>query len=417
MTYSFIRIPLLSLLLLCMSTVWAAKNNEYLLTEKTYKALSEAQELMSSDKNRAAETKLKILLGKVKPGSYEMAVVQQTLGYLYSSQENYKKASKLFREALDSNALPEKVSHDLRYNLGQLLLADGQYKKGVALLEKWLKSEESPPNNAHVLMASAYYRIQHYKDTIRHITIAIKRDKSAKEAWYQILLSAHIELKHYKSAIKVLETLITRYPYKKNYWNQLAGLYLQQNKEFSALAVKMLAQRLELGDSKTLMNLIDMYRYLHIPYKAAQMLKEGMAKGVIKTNLENLNDLADSWLAAKEFKKAAEVLKRITELDKSGQADLKYGRVLFDLEQWKLATTVLAKSANSLTNDQAGQALLLLGMAQFHLHNLQQAKASFQKATAFAKQRSQAARWLQHINNQLEEQQLGEQTDAKKTTG
>ncbi len=417
MTHSFIRIPLLSLLLLCMSTVWAAKNNEYLLTEKTYKALSEAQELMSSDKNRTAETKLKALLGKVKSGSYEMAVVQQTLGYLYSSQENYKKASELFREALDSNALPEKVSHDLRYNLGQLLLADGQYKKGIALLEKWLKVEKSPPNNAHVLMASAYYRIKQYKDTVRHISIAIKRDKSAKEAWYQVLLSAHIELKQYKSAIKVLETLITRYPYKKNYWNQLAGLYLQQNKEFTALSVKMLAQRLELGDSKTLMNLIDMYRYLHIPYKSAQMLTSGMAEGVIKTNLENLNDLADSWLAAKEFKKAAEVLKRITELDKSGQADLKYGRVLFDLEQWKPAVTVLAKSANSLTDNQAGQALLLLGMAQFHLHNLQQAKIVFKKATKFSKQRSQAVRWIQHIDNQLEEQQVGEQDTSKTTTG
>lgn len=404
MKMSFIKISLISLFLLCSHTVWA-EDSDYLLTEKTYKALSEAQDLMTANKNSAAETKLKSLLGQVKSGSYEMAVVQQTLGYLYSSQERYKQASVLFQKALDSKALPAKVSHDLRYNLGQLLLADQQYKKGIALLEKWLSAEKSPPNNAHVLMASAYYRVKQYKGTIRHITTAIKRDKSAKEAWYQVLLSAHMELKQYKSAIKVLETLIARYPYKKDYWNQLAGLYLQQNKEFSALSVKMLAQRLELGDTRTLMNLIDMYRYLRIPYKSAQMLKTGMNDGVIKTNLKNLNNLADSWLAAKEDKKAVAVLKRITALDHSGRADLKYGRVLFDLERWTPAVEALSKSANKLSGDKAGQAFLLLGMSQFHLNNLPQAKKAFKKATGFAKQRGQAARWIQHINNQLKDKE------------
>ncbi|MBL1319511.1 MAG: tetratricopeptide repeat protein [Methylophaga sp.] len=412
MKISFIKIALLSLFLLSINIVWAA-DSDYLLTEKTYKVLSAAQELMAADKNNAAETKLKTLLGQVKSGSYEMAVVQQTLGYLYSSQEKYKQASILFQKALDSNALPEKVSHDLNYNLGQLLLADGQYKKGIVLLEKWMSAEKSPPTNAHVLMASAYYRVKQYKGTVRHITTAIKRDKSAKEAWYQVLLSAHIELKQYKSAINVLETLITRYPYKKDYWNQLAGLYLQQNKEFSALSVKMLAQRLELGDTKTLRNLIDMYSYLRIPYKSAQMLKTGMNNGVIKTDLKNLNDLADSWLAAREEKKAAAILKRITALDNSGKADLKYGRVLFDLEQWKSASEALSKSTSKLSGDQAGQAFLLLGMTQFHLNNLPQAKKSFNKATAFSKQRSQAARWIQHIDNQLKERQVEEQ---QKTT-
>ena len=407
MKYNVIKIVLLSLFLLGVNTAWAA-DSDYLLTEKTYKALNEAQELMGEDKYSAAESKLKVLLGKVGAGSYDMAVVRQTLGYLYSSQENYKKASVEFQKALDSNALPQKVSHDLNYNLGQLLLADGQYKKGIALLEKWMSVEKSPPTNAHVLMASAYYRVQQYKGAVRHITIAIKRDKSAKEAWYQVLLSAHIELKQYKSAIKVLETLITRYPYKKDYWSQLAGLYLQQNKEFSALSVKMLAQRLELGDTKTLMNLIDMYRYLRIPYKSAQMLKAGMNKGVIKTNLENLNDLADSWIAAQETEKAAAVLKRITTMDTSGRADLRYGRVLFDLEQWKSAQQALSKSANKLGGNKAGQAFLLLGMTQFHLNNLSQAKKAFTQATGFEKQRSQAARWLQHINNQIKEQKIDE---------
>ena len=403
MTLSVLKLPLLIVLLLMASATMAKDDDQYLLTEKTYKALSAAQALMEADKFSAAEVQLKSLLDKIESNAYERAVVQQTLGYLYSSLENYKQASSLFQQALDSNALPEKVSHDLLYNLAQLFLADEQYNKGIVMLEKWLKAETAPPNNAHVLLASAYYRVKNYKKTVEHISIAIKNDKSAKEAWYQMLLAAHLELKQYKSAITVLETLITFYPYQTSYWSQLSALYLQQNKEFTAMAVKMLAQRLDLGDGRTLISLADMYRYLQIPYKSAQLLTQGINDGAIKADLENLSRLADSWLAAKENLKALPVLQKIAELDESGEADLKYSRVLFGLEQWQNAAESLSKSLAKLKGDRVGTALLLLGMTQFQLGQLPQAKTSFTKAVKFEAERNQAGQWLRHVEKLLPE--------------
>lgn len=400
------KLSLIKLLLLLVSvslstTTSAKEENQYLLTERTYKVLSSAQELMETEKYSQAESKLKELLEQVKTGSYEMAVVQQTLGYLYSSQENYAKASKLFQQALDSNALPKKVSHNLKYNLGQLLLADDRYKQGIALLEQWVKAEDSVPNSAHVLLASAYYRVKNYKKTIEHIRVAIKNDTSAKEAWFQVLLSAHLELKQYKSAIKVLESLIPRYPYKKTYWTQLSALYLQQNKEFTGLAVKVLAQRLELGDGKVLVNMADMYRYLHIPYKSALLLDEGLEKGIIEANLDNLTRLAESWIAAKELEKASIILEKAAKIDESGMSDLKYGRVLFSMEMWKEASEPLAKSITKLQGKEVGAALLLSGMAQFHLGRLTDAKKQFGQAISYENERNQAGQWLRHTDAQL----------------
>ena len=393
----------LFVLSLCVAQL-AIGDSQFLLTEKTYKVLESAQELMAAEKYSDAESKLNTLLKQVDSASYEQAIVQQTLGYLFSSQENYKKAQHYFQQALDSNALPEKVSHNLHYNLAQLLLADEQYDEGIVLLEKWLKADASPPDSAYVLLASAYYRVKNYKKTIEHIRVAIKNDGSGevKESWHQILLSAHLELKQYKSAIKVLETLLTSYPYIKSYWGQLSALYLQQNKEFSSLAVKMLAQRLELGDAKTLVNLANMYRYLHIPYKSTQLLTNGIKDGVIEADFENLNHVADSWLAAREEQKAADVLQQVTKLDDSGESDLKYGRVLFGLEQWQQAVDPLSKSLQKLEGDQVGVASLLLGMVQFHLDDFVQAKKQFTSAVAFENQRNQAGQWLRHVEKQIE---------------
>ena len=401
--------PILFIVSLCMTVVVsAADDNQYLLTEKTYKSLESAQILMADENYKEAETKLNALLKQVDSASYEQAIVQQTMGYLFSTQEDYKKASQYFQKALESNALPEKVSHDLTYNLAQLLLADEQYKKGISLLETWLKTDASPPNSAYVLMASANYRVKEYKKTIEYIRIAIKNDDSVNESWHQVALSAHLELKQYKSAIKVLETLLTSYPYKKRYWSQLSALYLQQNKEFSSLAVKMLAQRLELCDAKTLVNLANMYRYLHIPYKSAQLLTKGIEDGVIKADFDNLNKIADSWLSAREYQKAADVLQKITALDDSGESDLKYGRVLFGMEQWQQAVTPLMRAIENLKGGKVGGALLLLGMVQFHLDDLEQAKKQFTKSVKFENERNQAGQWLRHVNRQLESEAKNE---------
>lgn len=392
----------LLLMLVVSSFTFAKEENQYLLTERTYKALVSAQELIAEDKFSEAETKLNALLGRVKAQSYEMAVVQQTLGFLHSSQTQYKKAATFFQSALDSEALPEKVSHNLRYNLAQLLLAEEQYKKGLTMLETWLKVEASPPNSAYVLLASAYYRVKNFKQVIKHISTAIKNDKTAKESWYQLLLSAHLELKQFKSAIKVLETLITLYPYKENYWKQLTALYLQQNKEFTALAVRMLAQRLELGDGKTLIQLANMYRYLNIPYKSAQLLSDAIEKGQIVADLDNLTRLADSWLAAREMEKAVTVLQQAAALDDSGESDLKQGRVLVGIEQWQQAVQPLTQSLQKLSGDKKGAASLLLGMVHFYLDDLAAAKTMFTQAVAFEDERNQAGQWLRHIDKHME---------------
>ena len=402
MMSSRLNIVLLVLLLSFNALAMAKDKSEYLLTEKTYKALIAAQTLMTGEQYAKAEVQLVALLKTTKPGSYDQAVAQQTLGYVYSSNEQYKKARMQFQQALDSGALPEPVGHGLRYNLGQLLIADEQYSKGVKVLEQWLSAEFSPPNNAHVLIASAYYELNNFRQTVHHMNIAVHHQKLPAENWYQLLLAAHMELKQYAAGIKVLEKLIVRYPQKEPYWQQLASLYAQQNKQVSVLAVQVLAQRLALSDRQVLVRLSDLYRYLNIPYKAAQLLDKGMKEGVIVPNQKNLNRLADSWLAARERGKAVTVLKRVAQRDSSGESELKYGRVLFDLGQWQAASIAFDSSLQKLASKKHGIATLMAGVAQFHLGHLKRAQVLLNKATAYQREQQQALYWLNYIDQLIQ---------------
>ena len=164
----------------------------------------------------------------------------------------------------------------------------------------------------------------------------------------------------------------------------------------------MLASRLELGDAKTLLNLADMYRYLHIPYKAAQLLQKGIEDGVVVSDFDNQQRLADGWLAAREPELAAAVLQKMLALDDSGATHLKLGQILVAMEAWDKAVSPLKESADKLGGEQKGLAMLLLGTSYFHLGQLEQAKTEFSKAIAYDAQSRQAGQWLRHIEDKLE---------------
>jgi tetratricopeptide (TPR) repeat protein len=333
----------------------------------------------------------------VKQGSYDQAVVFQNLAYLFVSTDKFSTAIKYFELALNANALPSDVEHSLLFNLGQLQLAEKKYKQGIANVEKWLKNEPNPSSDNYVLLASAYYQIKQYKQVVNYISKAIKKDKKPEESWYQMLLSAHLELKQYNAAIKVLETLITRYPQNKQYWQQLSYLYFEQKKETRAIAVSALVEKLALGDRQTVLNLVDMYRYLHVPFKAANVLKEAMDKGVVDKSFKHLEKLADSWLAAREVENAVDVLTQMTALDESGETDLKLGRVFVGVEQWQRAIEPLANSLEKLDSSERGLPHLLLGTAYFYLNKPEQAEKMFKQALQYKDYRVQAHQWLTHL--------------------
>ncbi|WP_296591449.1 tetratricopeptide repeat protein [Methylophaga sp.] len=373
--------------------------DEYLLSEATYKSLNAAQEKMEQQQYRQAEADLKKLVGETDAGSYERAVVLQTLGYLYSETEEYKLAAEQFEDALALNALPEDVTHNLRYNLAQLLISDGAYQKGIDLLTQWLNKESQANSSAYVLLATAYYQINQFTNAVEAIRTAIQRDNSPKENWYRLQLSAHMEMQQYNQAINVLEILIERFPINKTYWDQLAALYAQQDKRLTSLAVQMLAKRLNLGDKDTVLRLANMYRYLNIPYKSAQLLQKSMDDGVIERNFKNLESLADSWLAARENENATQVLARMQSMDSSGETDLKLARVFISMEQWDEAAGPLQQSLEKLPEAKRGQAWMLSGMVNYHLGNMQQSEQHLNRALAYTEVRNQASQWLRHLQN------------------
>ncbi|BAW79683.1 hypothetical conserved protein [Candidatus Nitrosoglobus terrae] len=379
----------------------AKASDQYLLTPSTYKTLSAVHELLDKQQYVSAIVQLKALQERVKGTSktkiYEQAVVLQNSGYVYASMEDYPKAIQAFEASLNLNSLPAQVIRDVRYSLAQLYMATEQYAKAARLLEVWLKEVETPRAEAHVLAASAYYYLEQYNQTVPHIIAAIDLAKDPQESWYQLHLAARLELKQYNDAAQVLGTLIGLFPEKEQYWQQLATIYMEMSKEQQALAVQALTAHVKQLKDKELIRLADFYRYLDVPYKAAQILDQGLKAHTIEVSAKNWENLANAWLSAREWKKAADAFSESGKLRKDGTMDIRRGQLFIQLQQWDKAGAAFEQALSKGGLDDLAQARLLLGQIRYEQGRFTDAVKALELAKESPNYSKQAAQWLKHL--------------------
>ncbi|MGR6034979.1 MAG: tetratricopeptide repeat protein [Candidatus Nitrosoglobus sp.] len=390
----------------------ATAADQYLLTPSTYKTLSAVHKLLDKQQYALALKQLKTLQERVKGASrskaYEQAVVLQTLGYAYSSMDDYSKAIQAFEASLDLEALPAQVIHDVRYSLAQIYMATEQYAKAAKSLEVWFKGAKAPPAEAHILAASAYYYLKQYTQAIPHIMAAIDLAKEPQESWYQLHLAVRLALKQYHHAAQVLEILISQFPEKEQYWTQLAAVYLEMSKEHQALAVQALTAHMRQLGGKELLRLADFYHYLNIPYKAAQVLQQGLRANTIKVSAKNWEHLANAWLAAREWKKAANAFSEAGRLRHDGKMDLRRGQIFIELQQWEQAGKAFEQALRKGGLDDPGQVRLFLGQVRYEQGRFADAVRALELARKSPNCSKQAMQWLKHLQMVQKQRIAGE---------
>lgn len=373
------------------------ENDEYLLSESTYNTLSKINELLEAEKYSEALNRLQSLKQDVEGDDYEEAVVQQTLGYTYNGLQRYDQAAGAFINAVESDALPNDVSHRLQYFIAQLLAQVGDYKRAIEYLEIWLAEETSPDADNHRLAAGLYYETGNYKQVIKHARAAINKSTQANENLYQLLLASYFETRDYNSAAGLLQDMLQLFPDNKNYWKQLYSTYQLLDQGKKALAVYELAYRRGFLNPDEKEELARLYLHLEAPFRAARFLQEEMDNGEIARNAENLKLLAESYYLAQETDKAIETYGEAANISGDGNLYFRQGQLLTSQQRWEPAQTALRNALKTDTLKHRAQAQLLLGIAAFKLENNQAATEALQQATRDKATREQAEYWLQQI--------------------
>jgi len=376
------------------------------LREKVYKVLSEAQ--AKAEDNHYAEAIA--ILDKLQKtdtlNSYEAAMMWKFYAFIYYSQDDYDQAIKAYDQLLRQEALPEVLETEALYHSGQLYFVKENYKKAIELLNRWFGLVTNPKPQAYILIGQAHYQQGNMDQALQFIQKAVAIEEQAgrtpKENWYLLLRAIYFEKNNYKEVAKVLEKLVRHYP-KKSYWVQLSGIYGEIKQDKKQLSAMEIAYRQGLLDQeKEWLNLAQLFIYQDVPYKAAKVLDEGMKKGIVKEDQDNLKLLSYAWSASQEAKKALPVLQQAADQSKSGDLNIQLGTTYYQLDQWDQAVSAIRSGIKKGDLKKPGNAYLILGLSLFNMDEFDDALYAFKQAAKSEDSKTTANQWINYVQQEIE---------------
>ncbi len=386
------------LLLASIALSMPAFGKEPMVSQAVYKAIQNAEKQLEKSAYTKALQPLKKLLGETESGTYNQAVIWKTMGAVYAAQGSYKAASKALEKSLGGQVLPEDQRLNVEYNLGQVYLALDQYQKALNLLKPWIEQNKKPTANDNLLMAQLYSQLHKYDKALVYGKRLLKMSKNPPENHYQLVIALNFELKKYAEAGRLLEKLVQRFPDNKTYWQQLAASYQYIGDYHKTTAVKDLAYRTKVMNSPDdILQLANLYNYTGSPYLAAQLLRKEMDNGRLPKTIKNLTQLSDTWLHAREYKKAASILSLAAKKNNSGKIYQRLGGLYFEQQEWKNAYQAYKTAVQKRGLKKPGNVWLLYGICAHEVNLDKEAKQAFRKAMNYGYARKSAQQWLNAI--------------------
>jgi tetratricopeptide (TPR) repeat protein len=374
------------------------------VSRATYQRLDQVQKLLADDKYREALEKLSAALKSVEGNAYETALVRSAQASAYIGQGNYAKAASSLERALATGGLPKERANRAEYDLARLYMALERFRKASNLLAAWLKKNPEPPVEAYVLLGQAFVQQERWGEAISPLRKAIRASSAPKESWYQLLLAAYYERKNYKAGKQLLEVMIRRWPSKPDYWRQLAGMHQLTGDYKQALAVLEMAYTRSLLDSESdLRNLSALYLQQDQPERAARVLSKALSEKTLPPKAKYYTLLGDAHYLARDREDATAALRQSAKLSDNAKTWLRLAQIAAVEERWKDVVEAGNRALGAGTVRDAGNVLLLIGIAHAELGENAMATKVLERAAEHAKTREQAEGWLAYLR---EDEQL-----------
>ena len=375
------------------------KSNSEAFTEQVYKRFEKFQEMMADELYVEARAGLNQLLER-RLNSFEVAMVNQYIGWIDANEGKYVDAAKKFKIAIDSDALVNQAHFGMMIRMAQMYMSGEKYQETLDILQEYYDGVLEIEDKTFAFEANVYVQMKKYKEAIPILIKAIGLSEEPQEKWNYLLYTLYKQESKYREAAKVMETLISINPDKKDYWKNLSADYFNLKEDKKSLAVLVLANEGGLfDDEKETVRLWQMYSFLDIPYKAGTVLEKGLRDGVIKPTFKRWEDLGKTWYTAAEMDNALIAYGEASKLASDGKIDFYRALIYFDREEWQKTKTALvsALEKGGLQEHDEGKAWMLLGMAESELNNITGAIAALKKAAKSPKSRKSAYQWIEHL--------------------
>ncbi|MFY0637020.1 tetratricopeptide repeat protein [Maricaulis maris] len=343
-------------------------------------------------------------LGNAAINPYERSIALQMRGRSYYETDQVMPAIRDWEAAIASGGMLPNETTDLRINIGQLYIAEGDYARGISALEQAVAQAGEDVLNVRVIkmLAQAYAQAERYREGLpwaeRFWAEHPRADRVRGD--YSLMLFYYQQLERVPDQFRIIEEMVQRWPTEKNNWRSYASLLAQTGREQDAFeANKIMYINGMFTESREIVALAQYYSYYEYPYRGAVVLERELNAGVVERTRNNLNLLANMWRQAREWERAIPVLRQLAQLTGDGDDYLKLAEALWQRRELDDAEDAFTEALNRGGLDRPGDAWTLLGNVRAELGREESAIAAFREGARYPYSRSTANGWATFITN------------------
>lgn len=374
------------------------------MSEAVYNALTEAQTCADMGDFECAMQELNRVRERSNKSPYETAVMWQFYAYVYFEQDDTPGAITAYENLLMQEDLTLALEQDATRTLSQLYAQEERYEDALRMLDRWFSVTETPGPEMYALRAQIFYQMERYADGIEPITTAIdlaaQRGTAPNEGWYQLLYVFYYETEDYPKVIETLRTMLPLWT-KKEYLTQLAAMYGQQEDEDTQLALFQTAQDMGwLDRGSELVTLANFLLSAGVPYKAGEILQEGLDNGTIESDEQNWRMLATSWQQSQQDEQALPALTEAAEL--SNDPDV-YHRLALSYANLARHEECIDAARDALERDpeRPDEIQVTLGNCLAQLNRYEEALTAFRAASRDQRSRRTAQQFIDFVEGEM----------------
>jgi tetratricopeptide (TPR) repeat protein len=378
-----------------------------LVKQSDAKAINKgAQAYNSGDYDQAKTILQPIADGKGTDSKYAQVVALQILGNIAYKGGNLDLAIQNLEKALSLKVMPNDTYFDMEYELAQFYQANGKYQKSLDTIAKWRKEGQRETADSYGLEGVDQYRLGQYDKAIAAIKKAQSMTDKANPAWSQVLAASYAETGNTDEAVAAAKAQLAKNPNDMTTLHNAVSVLISAGKYSEALDMmkgpydKGLFKE---GKDYTLMAKLHMMKAQEADKpkpetKAAlAILKEGMAKGVVKPGYESYRIEGDAYYLSDNVKEAITKYELAAKTAPDGRMDLQAASLLLSQRKHSQARNH-ARTAIKRGLKHPGKAYVVIAEAERAMHNKSAAIAAMRKAEKDPVTRAKAQAWLKKVS-------------------
>lgn len=389
-----------------ISPVEAAEEGQF--STGVAKALKAAQDATKKGQWNAAMERIKEAQAQGGKTAYDEYQIDNFLAYVLFSQKKMSEAAVVYERLLNSGRMPANEVDARTKALAQMYFQLKQYDK-AAKYAKPLYDKNPNQQDVALVLGQSYYLSNDCKSaaaTMKSLVANTERSGQApKEDWLRLVQDCQNRLDDREGASETLRKLVRHFNKPDDWSALLSGSRNRQSDEVNLGYFRLMR------DVGTLKRDREYFEFAQLamdekvgnaPTEAVQIVEEGVAKGILKSDDKAQQGRYDRLLqAAKERAQASKQslpqLAKQTEAAANGQADVALGEAYFGAGEYDAAVTALQRGIKRGGVTDPDEAQVVLGLAQLKKGQKDQARQALRAVKKDSKWAPLADLWTLRI--------------------